>query len=177
MRQSHSGILLLPLLVLTALTIALAYLQDEVYAISPSFPRQVIIDGSNDWDSSNFLSSPSSKLNSSQCNPDRSFFSSTPDIEEINYLSDGKTLNATIWLSSAFEEPSDLYNYSFNRMLPLPSQPPPPEGNTSKLKNLVSIETKSLDNKSMTLDEYTNHLVAKLAFVPVRKHQNSQDLK
>ena len=85
------------------------YPHNEVHALSPSFPRQVIIDGSNDWVSGNFLSAPSSNFTTSKCKVEKSFFPSTPDIEEINYLSDGKTLNATFWLSSSFKEPSEQY--------------------------------------------------------------------
>ena len=138
--------------------------QNEIYAISPVFPRQVIIDGSNDWNYSNFLASPSSKLNSSQCNQNQSFFSSTPDIEEINYLSDGKTLNATIWLSSAFKEPTGVYDFSLNETA-LPSAE---QDSSSGLKNLVSIETKNLSNssRSKNLDDYTNQRILSLRQLP-----------
>src|SRR5215204_6143152 len=86
----------------------LTYFLTEVNATSPDFPRQVIIDDTNDWLPTNFLEG--SRFNVSKCNEDNFFFSSTPDIQEVNYLSNGKTLNATIWLSSLFEEPSDFYD-------------------------------------------------------------------
>ena len=73
----------------------------------------------------------SSNLTTSQCNEKQSFFPSTPDIEEINYLSDGKTLNATFWLSSSFKELSEQYDYSLNK--------------TSQIQNTFTNNT-NLDN-------------------------------
>ncbi|HET7643467.1 MAG TPA: hypothetical protein VFK40_08160 [Nitrososphaeraceae archaeon] len=72
------------------------FFQNDADAISPSFPRQVIIDGSRDWFQKNLLKAPDSKINSTQCIENKSFFSSYPDREEINYLSDGNFLNATV---------------------------------------------------------------------------------
>jgi hypothetical protein len=136
----------------------LTYLQNEVDAISPLFPRQVVIDRTNDWASSNFLDAPTSSLNASQCKEVDSFFSSMPDIEEINYLSDGKTLNATIWLSSSFKEPSEQYDFSLNRTTQ--------HSNSSNDKNLVAVEIKVLDNKNYTLNEYTNQRIISLRTLP-----------
>lgn len=135
------------------------YLQNEVHALSPIFPRQVIIDGSNDWVFGNFLSAPSSNLTTSQCNEKQSFFPSTPDIEEINYLSDGKTLNATFWLSSSFKEPSEQYDYSLNKTSQIQ--------NTSNNTNLVAIDIKDLNNK--TQNEYTNERILSLRELPLFK--------
>jgi hypothetical protein len=129
------------------LIILLSNFQNQADAISPTFPRQVIIDGSKDWVSKNFLNTSDSKLNTGQCNENKSFFTSYPDIEEINYFSDGKFLNATVWLSSSFEEPKQYYNFSLNK------------GdikitNSSMPKNIVSIDVKNL-NKNMNLKEYS----------------------
>lgn len=134
------------------------HLQNEVGAVSPLFPRQVIIDRTNDWASSNFLDAPSSNLNTSRCNEDNSFFSTMPDIEEINYLSDGKTLNATIWLSSSFKEPSEQYDFSLNGT----SQ----QSNSSSNINLVAVEVKDLDSKNLTLNEYSNQRIISLRALP-----------
>jgi hypothetical protein len=61
----------LPILfVILILIVILSYFPDEIDALSPNFPRQVILDGSNDWYSKNFLSNPSSNFNSSQCKED-----------------------------------------------------------------------------------------------------------
>jgi hypothetical protein len=139
--------------------ILLINLQHQVDAISPSFPRQVIIDDGEDWYPQNLLEAPDSNFNSSQCNEDKSFFSSYPDIEEINYLSDGKTLNATVWLSSFFEEPKEYYDYSLNKTSLK-------ETNSSIAKNIVSLEVKNLQNKSMTLNEYTKQRLFSLRTLP-----------
>jgi hypothetical protein len=95
----------------------------DVAAQSPSFVRQEIVDDTlNDWlvwkGSSSPLSNSSnitthsgvvSELNTvqdiSECRTlNNSFFS--PDIESVSYISDGNTLNATVWLTDPFEEPS-----------------------------------------------------------------------
>jgi hypothetical protein len=132
-----------------------------VNAASPDFPRQVIIDNTNDWMSTNFLEGY--RFNVSKCNEDNYFFSSTPDIQEVNYLSNGKTLNATIWLSSLFEEPSDFYDYDdvFKSNRTSFSQK-----NSFTNNNFVSVVIKNLDNKNLTLNEYTNQRLLDLRNLP-----------
>jgi hypothetical protein len=142
------------------------FFQNEVDAISPGFPRQVIIDGSKDWFPKNLLKTPDSKINSTQCNENKSFFSTYPDIEEINYLSDGKFLNATVWLSSFFEEPKQYYNFSFNKG-------PISKTNSSIDKNIVSLDVKNLDNKNMNLKEYTQQKIFSLKKLPSFTHMDA----
>jgi hypothetical protein len=81
----------------------------EVFALSPSFSRQGIEDATSDWSLSirNIPSKfPLNKTeNIVECKRGQQYFLS-PDIVGVNYFSDGKTLNATIWLSSPFEEPT-----------------------------------------------------------------------
>ena len=70
------------------------YIQNESYALSPSFPIQQILDNTNDWNS----------LNS--CKPyefDKPNFPS--DIKAGSYESDGRYLNATLWLVSPLGDP------------------------------------------------------------------------
>ena len=92
----------------------------KIFAESPSFVRQEIIDDSGDW---NFWSGPSDSSNKIQRDTqsgnivevDRANSSEqcqisddnnlSPDIQSVSYVSDGKTLNATVWLTSQFEEP------------------------------------------------------------------------
>jgi len=94
--------------------IALFHLiQQEVFAASPTFVRQVITDTSpNDW----FLlpSNDTAVLNSdgrifafnmanlSQCQigPYKDF--PPPDLSGVSYFSNGTTLNSTLWLSGPF---------------------------------------------------------------------------
>jgi hypothetical protein len=85
-------------------------------SLSPSFVRQEIIDAPDDWQfwkgSSNV--SPirahdghsiqiENANNITQCKIGDKFIS--PDIQSVSYISNGKTLNATVWLKSNFEEP------------------------------------------------------------------------
>ena len=147
-------------LIIIQITI-LSYIVNEVNAASPDFPRQVIIDNTNDSVPTNFLKG--SSFNSSKCNEDNYFFSSTPDIQEVNYLSNGKTLNATIWLSSLFEEPSDFYDYED---VFLANKTSFSSKNLFTKNNFVSVVIKNLDNKNMTLNEYTNQRLLDLKNIP-----------
>jgi hypothetical protein len=91
----------------------------KIFAQSPSFVRQEIIDDSNDWifwngsvsrDNSQRVSTYDDKTvivdkanNSSECEiDDRNGASS--DIQSVSYFSDGKNLTAVMWLSSPFDE-------------------------------------------------------------------------
>jgi hypothetical protein len=82
-----------------------------ISAYSPSFSNQQIPDPLHDWN----LRSPPNKeeeagfphylaKNLSECKVNGSNFAS-PDISEVDYVSDGRKLNATMWLSSLFKEP------------------------------------------------------------------------
>jgi hypothetical protein len=89
-----------------------------VFAQSPSFVRQEIIDDSGDWifwkgSSSNKINLTTHDRNmlevdraddSSECEIDKKNFI-PPDIQSVSYVSDGKKLTATVWLTSQFEEP------------------------------------------------------------------------
>jgi hypothetical protein len=90
---------------------------------SPSFVRQEIIDSSGDWIFwKGSSSSPSNKTqlnthegnivevekadNPSECEIGKDGnYIPPPDIQSVSYISDGKKLNATVWLTSPFEEP------------------------------------------------------------------------
>ncbi len=83
------------------------------YADSPLFVRQEVKDGKEDWElwkgslhsfnitthTGNPVSLDMAK-NLSYCKINGKFIS--PDIESISYMSDGKTLNGTIWLTAPF---------------------------------------------------------------------------
>lgn len=67
---------------------------------SPKFPRQVVLDPRNDYQDSDFYGITINKnLN---CNMSNSFFPDRPDIEEVNYISDGNILNLIVWFSNPF---------------------------------------------------------------------------
>ena len=85
---------------------------DSPDAESPSFVRQIIIDSPDDW----FVVKTSQKSvfvngadgnkyliptgeNATQCGAEKNRF---PDITSVSYFSDGKSLNATLWLHTPF---------------------------------------------------------------------------
>jgi hypothetical protein len=68
------------------------------FGISPSLPRQQFKDITNDWE---FYS----LNNRTNCSAIKNIPS--PDIEAITYLSDGKLLNATMWLDGPLNEGVD----------------------------------------------------------------------
>ncbi|WP_458746517.1 hypothetical protein [Candidatus Nitrosocosmicus sp. T] len=73
-----------------------------VFAISPAFEPQAINDQRNDW----IQTSGNDSIN---------LKSNYGDLLEIDYLSDGKTLKATLWLGSDSENAS-IYNQSSKRI-------------------------------------------------------------
>jgi hypothetical protein len=75
-----------------------------VFAQSPSFPRQQIIDDRNDW------------INMETRNFTKGGDRST-DILAVDYSSDGKFLNATIWLFFPFKEKPILENVSYGMLI------------------------------------------------------------
>jgi hypothetical protein len=89
-----------------------------VSSSSPPFPRQGIVDPPDDWflkkSNSNYFAvrTPDggrfTAINANdmqQCLNDSHKKISFPDIAAVSYVSDGKTLNAVLWLSSPFKEP------------------------------------------------------------------------
>jgi hypothetical protein len=97
---------ILSLFLLMTLMILYTHFQEKVWGDSPSFPIQQIDDASEDWNifdnSSEIAKSTEVAEDSSDC--DKSFEYIPSDITTVNYYSDGKYLNATLWLSSPFEE-------------------------------------------------------------------------
>jgi hypothetical protein len=126
-------------------------------SLSPPFVKQEIMDAPNDWQlwkgSMNVspirvhdgqLINVENGNNITQCKIGNRFVS--PDIESVSYISDGKLLNATVWLSSNFEEPQlkddiDIY----------------PELLKIKVSNLTKT-----DSFHTTLDNYATDQIAKL---------------
>jgi hypothetical protein len=123
-----------------------------VFAQSPSFVRQEIIDDSSDWLFWKGASSNKIQLNihdgnmvevdradgSSECGIDENFIA--PDIQSVSYVSDGKNLTATVWLTSQFKEPP--LNYTID---------------TFQEELMVTIS-----NTSLTLEDYTAQNMARL---------------
>jgi hypothetical protein len=123
-----------------------------VFAQSPSFVRQEIIDDSGDWLFWKGSSSSKIQLNthdgnmvevdraddSSECEIDESFI--PPDIESVSYVSNGKNLTATVWLTSQFEEPP--LNYTID---------------TFQEELMITIS-----DTNLTLEDYTAQNMARL---------------
>jgi hypothetical protein len=107
-----SNYILLPFL---AFSIIVTYkpLIHEVFAASPSFPRQEIEANPNDW---HLIPTPEFKTshykpaeNISECTLKQGGFP-FPGMSAVSYISDGKMLNATLWFSSPFTQPNPKEN-------------------------------------------------------------------
>src|SRR5690242_7987262 len=77
-----------------------------VFGESPSFSLQGINNTHHHWnlEKGAFFGQESAK-NITQCSTKREHFP-FPKIAAVNYISSGKTLNATLWLASPFQEPT-----------------------------------------------------------------------
>jgi hypothetical protein len=98
-KSRRFGISNYPALILILLIVMLSSYRipiPDAFAMSPPFARQVITDVPHDWDAS-----PLDDI--SNCTGIQHYIT-YPDLEAISYFSDGKTLNATLWLSAPFEE-------------------------------------------------------------------------
>jgi hypothetical protein len=110
-------------IVLTNILILYNGLPAGVIALSPSFARQEITDDSNRWTivkanpgilftvktpsgnrDAEYGRNETKCITAQQRDSDQGHLH-PPDISSVTYLSNGTTLNATLWLSSPFEEP------------------------------------------------------------------------
>jgi hypothetical protein len=112
------------MIILVTLVLLLAYVliyeqpQQNSFAFSPPFIRQEIIDQPpNDWVVGNNMNNTFSLTTTNgdeltveraqhlkNCSTGQNGNFPSPDIEGVSYYSNGKTLNATVWLSSPFKE-------------------------------------------------------------------------
>jgi len=92
------SILLALFIFITATLLCQLSASHEVSAASPPFVRQEIQDGLNDVITINDCNSTITKLNKSSNTQLYQMFNSL-DIQRVSYSSDGKILNATIWLN------------------------------------------------------------------------------
>lgn len=93
------------------------FICQNLFGISIPFSQQVVPDPHTDSQPLNrVFNYYNSTNNYTNClfAYDHHALKSPPDIGEINYLSDGKTLNATIWLNSVFETPPPAIVYNSN---------------------------------------------------------------
>lgn len=109
--------------------------EQAVYPTSPSFPSQEISDSINDWMPENKKTFGfGNAVNKTICAILEND-THTPDIQSVKYISDGRKLNATIWLSKSFQ-----YN--------------PNETAWGSLESTVTFETGKLENQSITLEKF-----------------------
>jgi hypothetical protein len=98
---------LLLLLISSILITTLNEFCQQDVAASPFFGLEEIKDGSNDWTYTDTSKREiSTKLNNGTKAP------GSTDIIAVNYISDGKTLNATLWLSADIEKDLSFNNNS-----------------------------------------------------------------
>ena len=99
--------------------LATDYLPNVIYSLSPSFPHQIISDPASDWD---FPALPpgyntTQAYDLTECNFEGI---SASDISGIGYTSNGEILNATVWLSGPFKDPSsDFSSKMYVRVYPM----------------------------------------------------------
>src|SRR5918994_5862040 len=89
-------------------------LTEEGYALSPSFARQTITDDLDDW---SYMSISSVlQFDKEECAEHGNKFN-PPDIAAVDYFSDGKSLNTTLWLSSNIQPPIPPAVTSFEMLM------------------------------------------------------------
>jgi len=158
---------ILPLIAL--IMIILSYKAPYEVFSSSSFVRQEISDDTNDW-----ILATSNKLlearNMSECaewNPSLKQYSfPSPDIQSVSYISDGKTLNATLWLSDKFAKTP----------LPINDTEASSNGGRDKFQEQFTIFVQKLPNHNVTLNKYIND---SLSFYrePLTENFNLTDFK
>lgn len=134
----------------------------ETYAISPSFPIQQVIDGIDDWQvdinrtAESLYKNTATSPNDCTIKEDQygTFDFPSPDMSSLSYVSDGKTLNATLWLASSFIEPapSKLLNYS---------------------RATIELAIEDLSSAQVTLQAHTNKIIHELKSSSSNKNINS----
>lgn len=160
---------------------------------SPSFVKQEILDAPDDWQ---LWGTPSNMVpikthegqvigvetvkDISECKLGNGKFVS-PDIESVSYVSDGKVLNATVWLTDPFEQqsPSNNINYPYQEQLQVKvSNLTSPNLTVEKQASKVMGEILDPLNNS-TIDEESNSssIAGTHAFKLVYSATNSEGLE
>ena len=85
------------LIILTTLLLCVSTSTEEVFSISHSFDRKEILDAIEDWYRYTY---PNPSLHPANISEIQQIVGTTlGDIRSVSYISDGKTLNVTLWLS------------------------------------------------------------------------------
>ncbi|HSF51628.1 MAG TPA: hypothetical protein VLA74_12780 [Nitrososphaeraceae archaeon] len=149
---------------LVILTLLDTHFNQKTYGQSTSFIRQEILDPIGDWElwkgfspfveistHDNFMIPIPIAKNKSECMTDSNKFYS-PDIESVSYVSDGKKLNASLWLATPlYESPINDTLDKFQESLKLDIQN---EKNLS-LDNFTFIRTIELDLSNEEVSDAT----------------------
>jgi hypothetical protein len=90
------------LLIFLLLYILLNVNQYNIFALSPSFIRQEIHDGNDDWYFHDIYHGGKNKTAYSESTIAKITGKSIGNIDSVTYISDGKNLNITFWLTSLF---------------------------------------------------------------------------
>ena len=90
------------LLIFILLNILLYLNQYNVFALSPSFIRQEVNDGNDDWYFHNYNQGGKNKTYYPESTISKITGNSIGNIDSVTYISDGKNLNITFWLTSLF---------------------------------------------------------------------------
>lgn len=120
MKISDKTILIIALVTLNLIFISHASEPSRALAISPVFNRQQIADTSNDWVAVNYTGTGIYSDTAADCVSlqDQVAF---PGIGAVSYLSDGKNLSATLWLSSPFKEPTKNHSLRYGMLIDVAS--------------------------------------------------------
>lgn len=94
---------LICLFVTTGIFVEPTLFQEQVYATSPSFSRVVVSDPSKDWFD---YGTPENFFGKESYN----------DISRVEYFSDGKTLNATLWMAGVPPEEIESSNFTVDHL-------------------------------------------------------------
>lgn len=139
-----------------------------------SFPNQQILDSVGDWSIERDYAYYPLEENIENCKLGPGDFHS-PDISSVDYISDGKTLNATLWLSSPFREHSpDKFLESLglgwlfgDRYMTLPQA----------ANNLTSILNSTYRNFTLTDSNFNSTLAGRPAFTLLGTGQLANETK
>ncbi len=131
------------------------FCNQSISSFSSPFERQEIYDPPNDAQLYthvfNYFNSTNNYTNCIIANKYHDL-PNPPDIGEIGYLSDGKILNATLWLNSPFERIPSAKE-EFNELN---------QTNISTNKNLLSINTTNVTTNELNLSDYYRKYITSL---------------
>jgi hypothetical protein len=116
-----------------------------------------MLDRLKDYEHSKFYGSETNK--NLECNLTKSIFPYKPDIEEVNYISDGKNLHITLWLSDPFDYEKILFNETMT---------PNKTDNFMNETNQITLSIKKIKD-NLSYNDYTQNKIFSLTKLPLFK--------